>query len=445
MYDIILKKRGGGEFSKDEIEYFINGYTEGSIPDYQASALLMAIFFKGLTHGETFTLTEAMMRSGDVVDLSSVEGVKVDKHSTGGVGDKTTLIVAPLAAACGVTVAKMSGRGLGFTGGTIDKMEAIPGMRTSLEADEFIALVNRSKLAVIGQTGHITPADKKLYALRDVTATVDNLSLIASSVMSKKLASGSDAFVLDVKCGDGAFMNTIEQAGELGSLLVAIGAANNKKTIALVTNMDQPLGRGVGNSIEIAEVIETLKGRGPADITELSLKLASYMIYAGDAAGSQKEGYEKASLALRSGAGLDKLRELIAGQGGDPAVIDDSSLLPSAKFSVTVCSDADGYVGRIAAHDIGLASQRAGAGRETKDDVIDLSAGVILHRKVGDPVRVGETLAVIYGNDEAKLNVAAELAKAAFYVASDKPEPAPLVHAVITGGKWGGDESGCGK
>ncbi|MDR1246075.1 MAG: thymidine phosphorylase [Clostridiales Family XIII bacterium] len=433
MYDVILKKREGAALSKDEIEYFVNGYTEDAIPDYQASALLMAIFFRGLSRDETFMLTEAMMRSGDVADLSSAPGVKVDKHSTGGVGDKTTLIVAPLAAACGVTVAKMSGRGLGFTGGTVDKMEAIPGMRTSLEKDEFTALVNRAKISVIGQTGHIAPADKKLYALRDVTATVDNLSLIASSVMSKKLASGSDAFVLDVKCGDGAFMRTVREAEELGRLLVDIGAANGKKTIALVTNMNQPLGKSVGNALEIAEVIETLKCEGPEDITKLSLTLAGYMILAGGAAESWDEGYEKASRALRSGAGLDKLRELIKGQGGDPAVTDDSTLLPSAAFSVAVRADADGYTDRIAARDIGLASQRAGAGRETKNDVIDLSAGVVLRKKVGDAVKAGETLAVVYGNDKSKLDEAAEITKAAFFTESAPREQEPLIHAVIMG------------
>ncbi|MDR2296468.1 MAG: thymidine phosphorylase [Clostridiales Family XIII bacterium] len=431
MYDIILKKREGEALSKEEITYFVNGCTDGSIPDYQVSALLMAIFFKGLSHDETFLLTDAMMRSGDVVDLSSIEGVKVDKHSTGGVGDKTTLIAGPLAAACGVPVAKMSGRGLGFTGGTVDKMESIPGMRTGPAAADFISLVNRTKLAVIGQTGRIAPADKKLYALRDVTATVDNLSLIASSVMSKKLASGSDAFVLDVKCGNGAFMETIEDAKALGEIMVEIGTASGKKTIALVTNMDRPLGRGVGNGIEVMEAIETLKGAGPADITELSLRLASYMILAGGAAASPDAGYEAAKAALSSGAGLEKLRALIAGQGGNPAVIDDFSLFPKAALSVAVRADADGYVVGVAARDIGIASRRSGAGRETKDDVIDLSAGVVLHKTVGDAVRAGDTLAVVYGNDEARLRAAADVAEAAFRIGRERPAPAPLIYAVI--------------
>jgi pyrimidine-nucleoside phosphorylase len=431
MYDIILKKRDGRTLTQSETEYFVKGFTDGSIPDYQASALLMAIFFRGLSHDETFLLTDAMMRSGDTADLSSIEGIKVDKHSTGGVGDKTTLIVGPLVAACGVPVAKMSGRGLGFTGGTVDKMESIPGMRTSLETDEFISLVNRVKLAVIGQTGHIAPADKKIYALRDVTATVDNLSLIASSVMSKKLASGSDAFVLDVKCGDGAFMETVEDAKALAALMVEIGTAGGKKTIALVTNMSRPLGRGVGNGIEVIEAIETLKGAGPKDITELSLRLASYMIFAGDAAASPEAGYRAAQDALSSGAGLDKLREFIAGQGGNPAVTDDYALFPKAAFSVAVRADADGYVGDLAARGIGIASRRSGAGRETKDEAIDLSAGVILHKTVGDAVKAGETLAVVCGNDEERLNEAAEIAKAAFRIGPEKRRPAPLIYAVI--------------
>jgi pyrimidine-nucleoside phosphorylase len=431
MYDVILKKREGGELSKDEISFFVNGYTEGAIPDYQASALLMAIFFRGLSREETFMLTDAMARSGDMLDLSSLEGVKVDKHSTGGVGDKTTLIAAPLAAACGVTVAKMSGRGLGFTGGTVDKIESIPGMRASLDEDEFVALVNRVKLSVISQTGRVAPADKKLYALRDVTATVDDLSLIAASVMSKKLASGGDAFVLDVKYGDGAFMETARDAEALGGIMAEIGAANGKRTIALVTGMDQPLGMGVGNAIEVAEAIASLKGEGPADVTELSLRLAAYMIYAGGAAGSPDEGYEKASSALYGGAGLGKLREFIAGQGGDPAVIDDVALLPAAALSVTVRADATGYVEGISARGIGVASRRSGAGRETKDDVIDPSAGVVLRVKAGGAVKTGDALASVYGGDECRLAEAAALVKTAFKIGPEKREPAPLIRSVI--------------
>ncbi|MDR3295862.1 MAG: thymidine phosphorylase, partial [Clostridiales Family XIII bacterium] len=318
MIDIIQKKRDGGKLDAGEIEYFVQGVTAGAIPDYQAAALLMAIFFRALCQKEIFLLTDAMKRSGDVIDLSAIQGVKVDKHSTGGVGDKTTFIAAPLAAACGVPVAKMSGRGLGFTGGTVDKMESIPGMRTGMDAAAFTDLVNDKKISVIGQTGHIAPADKKIYALRDVTATVDSLGLIAASVMSKKLASGSDAFVLDVKCGDGAFMKNIGEAKQLAEIMVAIGKAAGKKTIAVVSAMDQPLGKSVGNSMEVIEAIETLKGRGPADITELSLRLSAYMIYAGEKVATPEDGYNLAKIALGSGAGLKKFREFVEGQGGNP-------------------------------------------------------------------------------------------------------------------------------
>lgn len=431
MYDLIYKKREGGTLSGEEIEFFIQGYTNGSIPDYQASALLMAIFFKKMTKEETFELTRAMRNSGDVVDLSGIEGIKVDKHSTGGVGDKTTLVVGPLAAACGVPIAKMSGRGLGFTGGTVDKMESIPGFRTTLEATEFISLVNRVGLSVIGQTAHIAPADKKLYALRDVTATVDNLSLITSSIMSKKLASGSDAIVLDVKCGNGAFMERFEDACELGELMVEIGKADGKKTIAVITDMNQPLGLAVGNSLEVIEAIETLKGNGPKDITELSLKLASYMIFAGEKADSPEEGYTMALKALESGAALKKLAEFIEGQGGDPRVIEDHRLFPQPSCFAGVHAEADGYVSGIKARAIGLASQHSGAGRATKEDSIDLSAGIMLYKKVGDAVQKGDLLATIFGNDQNRVDKGAQEAAAAFQIQADKPEESALVKKVI--------------
>ncbi|HYE68578.1 MAG TPA: pyrimidine-nucleoside phosphorylase [Anaerovoracaceae bacterium] len=431
MYDIIYKKREGGALDKEEIEFFINGYTDGSIPDYQAAALLMAIFLKKMNKEETYALTKAMKNSGDVIDLSEIEGVKVDKHSTGGVGDKTTLIVGPLAAACGVPIAKMSGRGLGFTGGTVDKMEAIPGFKTSVEAKDFIALVNRVGLSVIGQTAHIAPADKKLYALRDVTATVDNLSLITSSIMSKKLASGSDAIVLDVKCGNGAFMERFEDACELGELMVEIGKADGKKTIAVITDMNQPLGLAVGNSLEVIEAIETLKGKGPKDITELSLTLASYMIYAGEKADSPEEGYQMALEALESGAALNKLAEFIAGQGGDPKVIHDHTLLPRPSCLAEIHCQVDGFVGSIEARAIGLASQHSGAGRATKEDSIDLSAGIMLYKKVGDPVRKGDLLATVYGNDQIRVDKGAQEATGAFRIQDSKPEELPLVKKVI--------------
>jgi len=431
MYDIIYKKREGGALTDEEIRFFIEGYTGGTIPDYQASALLMAIFFRKMTKEETYALTKAMKYSGDVVDLSGIEGVKVDKHSTGGVGDKTTLVVGPLAAACGVRIAKMSGRGLGFTGGTVDKMESIPGFRTALEANEFLALVNRVGLSVIGQTAHIAPADKKLYALRDVTATVDNLSLITSSIMSKKLASGSDAIVLDVKCGNGAFMERFEDACELGELMVEIGKADGKKTIAVITDMNQPLGLAVGNSMEVIEAIETLKGKGPRDITELSLKLASYMIFAGEKASSPEEGYEMAQEAMRSGTALRKLSEFIEGQGGDPNVIDDYSLFPKPRCHAEIHAEADGYVGAIEARTVGLASQHSGAGRATKEDSIDLSAGIMMCKKVGDEVKKGELLATVYGSDQIRVDQGAREAAAAFYIQNDKPVKIALVKKVI--------------
>jgi len=426
MYDIILKKRDDNALTKEEIDYFISGYTIGDIPDYQASALLMAIYFNKLSKEETYYLTDAMRRSGDTADLSGINGIKVDKHSTGGVGDKTTLVVAPIAASCGVPIAKMSGRGLGFTGGTVDKMESIPGFRTSLEADEFIGMVNNVGMSVIGQTAHIAPADKKLYALRDVTATIDNIGLITSSIMSKKLASGSDAIVLDVKCGSGAFMEDIEDAAELGQWMVDIGKAAGKNTVALITDMSQPLGKAVGNSLEIIEAIETLKGNGPEDITELALTLASYMIYIGSIAGSPEQGRELAIEHLNSGAALKKLGQFIEGQGGDPRVLIDYSILPAAKFKMEITAERAGYVSAIDARMIGMASQHSGAGRMKKEDAIDLAAGILLERKVGDEVMQNSLLATIYSNDEEKLKDAAHMASAAFTF-SDAPVEKPLL------------------
>lgn len=431
IVDIITKKRDGGKLSKEEIEFFVNGYTKGEIPDYQASALLMAIYFQKMDKEETFQLTDVMRRSGDTIDLTAITGIKVDKHSTGGVGDKTTLIVAPLAAACGVPIAKMSGRGLGFTGGTVDKMESIPGFKTAMEPEEFLAQVNSIGMAVIGQTGHIAPADKKIYALRDVTGTVENLSLISSSIMSKKLAAGSDAIVLDVKCGDGAFMKTPEDASALGKTMCEIGQAAGKKTVALITDMNQPLGKAVGNSLEVIEAIETLKGQGPADITELSLRLAGTMIYVGGKASSVEEGDAMAKDALESGRGLDKLRQFIAAQGGNPQVVDDYSLFGPAKLSLDIVSDSYGFVQKIKAESIGLASQHTGAGRLRKEDPVDLSAGIYLHKKVGDKVAAGDVLATAYGNDQAKLEIGAAEAMRAFVIGDDAPEKEALVKEVL--------------
>lgn len=431
MYDIIYKKREGYALSKEEIEFFIKGYTDGSIPDYQASALLMAIFLKKLNKNETIDLTRAMMKTGDVVDLSAIEGIKVDKHSTGGVGDKTTLIAGSLAAACGVPVAKMSGRGLGFTGGTIDKMESIPGLKTTLKQEEFISLVNNIGLSVIGQTAQIAAADKKLYALRDVTATVDDISLITSSIMSKKLASGSDAIVLDVKFGNGAFMESFEDACRLGELMVEIGKAEGKSIVALITDMNQPLGYAVGNSLEVIEVIETLKGKGPEDITELSLTLASYMIFLGKKASSPEEGYNKVKQALENGSAINKLAEFIEGQGGNPEVINRYDLFPQPSCISKIYAQENGFISSIEAKIIGLASQHSGAGRATKEDSIDLAAGILLNKKVGDRIEAGELLATVYGNDHKRVDNAALEASRAFHIQNSKPQLNNLVKKII--------------
>lgn len=431
MYDIIYRKREGGKLTKEEIDYFVKGYTDGSIPDYQAAALLMAIHFQGMDREETYALTRAMRDSGDQVDLSGIQGIKVDKHSTGGVGDKTTFIVGPLAAACGVPIAKMSGRGLGFTGGTVDKMESVPGLKTTVSAADFIRLVNSEGIAVIGQTSHIAPADKKIYALRDVTATVDHLSLITSSIMSKKLASGSDAIVLDVKCGNGAFMESLEQASELGELMVEIGKADGKRTIAVITDMNQPLGYAVGNSLEVIEAIDTLKGKGPEDITELSLTLAGYMIYAGEKAASYEEGRQMAKEALATGKALEKLTMMIEGQGGDARVIQDYGLFPQPAYCREIYAERDGFITAVAARTIGLASQHAGAGRATKDEEIDLSAGILLKKKAGDLVHAGDVLAAVYGQREEAVKAGAEEAKAAFSIDRQAPQRELLVKKVI--------------
>ena len=431
MNDIIYKKREGSELSREEIEYFIGGYVAGEIPDYQASALLMAIFFRGLSRTETFQLTNAMRYSGDTIDLSAIKGIKVDKHSTGGVGDKTTLIVAPLASACGVPIAKMSGRGLGFTGGTVDKMESIPGFRTTLEPEEFLAQVNKIGMAVIGQTAHITPADKKLYALRDVTATVDSFGLIASSIMSKKLAAGSDAILLDVKVGDGAFMENIDDARTLADLMVDIGDKAGRRTVAAITEMGQPLGRAVGNALEVIEAIQTLKGRGPADITELAEKLAGIMIYLGGKAQTPEQGLDMAADALRSGKGLAQFKRFVAAQGGNPEVAEDYSLLPQAAHRLELKAESEGFVSKIAARSIGLASQHTGAGRATKEDSIDLSAGIYVHKKVGDAVKKGDILATFYGSDMGRLGNAIEEARKAFEISREKVERPKLIKEII--------------
>lgn len=431
MVSIIQKKKDGLPLSKEEIKWFVDGYVKGDIPDYQVSALLMAIYFQGLSKEEIFHLTEAMRYSGDTIDLSSIEGIKVDKHSTGGVGDKTTLVVAPLAAACGVPIAKMSGRGLGFTGGTVDKMESIPGFRTALEPEEFLKQVNTMGMAVIGQTAHITPADKKLYALRDVTATVDNLGLISSSIMSKKLAAGSDAIVLDVKCGDGAFMENIDDAEKLAEMMVEIGKSAGRRTVAAITEMGQPLGKAVGNSIEVIEAIETLKGNGPEDITELAVKLSGIMVYLGGKASSPEEGQTMTKEALDNGRGLAKLGEFIKAQGGNPGVITDYSLFPQHSIEKTLRAKKSGYVRTIEAKKIGLASQQTGAGRATKEDDIDLSAGIMVCKKIADEVQEGDVLARFFGNDEKKLQQAMLIAEEAFVIENEPCQPPQLIKRII--------------
>ncbi|MBR5516527.1 MAG: pyrimidine-nucleoside phosphorylase [Firmicutes bacterium] len=431
MVSIIQKKKDGLQLTPDEIKWFVDGYVAGNIPDYQASALLMAICFQGLEKDEIFHLTEAMRYSGDTIDLSNIEGIKVDKHSTGGVGDKTTLVVAPLAAACGVPIAKMSGRGLGFTGGTVDKMESIPEFKTALEPEKFIDQVNTMGMAVIGQTAQVTPADKKLYALRDVTATVDNLGLISSSIMSKKLAAGSDAIVLDVKVGDGAFMENIEGASQLANMMVEIGNSAGRRTVAAITEMGQPLGCAVGNSIEVMEAIDTLKCNGPKDITELALNLSGIMVYLGGKAQSPEVGMEMTKKAMEDGSGLTKLAQFIEAQGGNPEVINDYSLFPQHSITAQLTAREDGYVQAIKAKQIGLASQQTGAGRATKDDQIDLSAGIKVMKKVGDEVKAGDVLAVFYGNDQQKIDSAIKIAEEAFSIGKDPCEAPKLIKEII--------------
>ena len=377
MVDIIAKKRDGGELSKEEIEHFINGYTDGDIPDYQVSSLLMSIFFNDMTQEERANLTMAMVKSGDEIDLSAIEGVKVDKHSTGGVGDTTTLVLAPLVAALDVPVAKMSGRGLGHTGGTIDKLEAVDGFHVEITEQEFTDIVNRDKVAVIGQSGNLTPADKKLYALRDVTATVNSIPLIASSIMSKKIAAGADAIVLDVKTGDGAFMKDEEDAVELARAMVSIGNNVGRNTMAIISSMSEPLGYAIGNALEVKEAIDTLKGEGPEDLTALCLELGAQMAVLGGAASSLDEAKDKLRAAIDNGEALEKFRVFLKNQGGDASVVDDPSKLPQAEYQFEVKAEESGFVEEIAAEEIGIASAMLGAGRQTKEDEIDLAVGLV--------------------------------------------------------------------
>lgn len=431
MYDLILKKKQGGELSADEIRYMIEGFTEGSIPDYQMSAMTMAICFRGMTPRETVDLTLAMRDSGDVLDLSGIKGVKVDKHSTGGVGDKTSLALTPIIAALGVPVAKMSGRGLGHTGGTIDKLECFDGFTTALSEEQFAGNVNTIGIAIAGQTANLAPADKKLYALRDVTATVDQMSLIASSIMSKKLASGSDAIVLDVKTGNGAFMKKLEDSRALAKEMVSIGTMAGKKTVAVITDMDQPLGRAVGNSLEVREAIDTLRGEGPADFKEVVFALGSQMLMLAGRAADEKEARALMEGVIEDGSALDKFAQFVRAQGGDAAPVYDTSLLPVAGKTLEVTAKESGYVHRILAEDIGIACMTLGGGRETKESAIDLSVGIILEKKNGDAVSDGEVLATIYGNDDAKMQAAYEKIAHAYEIAKEPAAFVPVVREYI--------------
>ena len=431
MYDLILKKKQGGELSTDEIRYMIEGFTEGSIPDYQMSAMTMAICFRGMTPRETVDLTLAMRDSGDVLDLSGIKGVKVDKHSTGGVGDKTSLALTPIIAALGVPVAKMSGRGLGHTGGTIDKLECFDGFTTALSEEQFAGNVNTIGIAIAGQTANLAPADKKLYALRDVTATVDQMSLIASSIMSKKLASGSDAIVLDVKTGNGAFMKKLEDSRALAKEMVSIGTMAGKKTVAVITDMDQPLGRAVGNSLEVREAIDTLRGEGPADFKEVVFALGSQMLMLAGRAADEKEARALMEGVIEDGSALDKFAQFVRAQGGDAAPVYDTSLLPVAGKTLEVTAKESGYVHRILAEDIGIACMTLGGGRETKESAIDLSVGIMREKKNGDAVSDGEVLATIYGNDDAKMQAAYEKIAHAYEIAKEPAAFVPVVREYI--------------
>lgn len=431
MYDLIVKKRNGGTLTKEEIDFCIKGFTEGSIPDYQMSAMMMAIYFQGMTEEETLFLTLAMEHSGDVLDLSGIEGVKVDKHSTGGVGDKTSLALIPMVAACGIKVAKMSGRGLGHTGGTIDKLESFPGFTTEISTELFFRNVRENGISIMGQTKNLAPADKKLYALRDVTATVDNLSLIASSIMSKKLAAGADAIVLDVKTGSGAFMKQEADAFALAKEMVQLGKNAGKETIAVVSDMDQPLGRAVGNILEVKEAIATLRGEGPKDFETLCLTLGSHMLAAGKAAATEEEAKEKLLEVIENGKALEKLAQFIASQGGDSSYVFDTDQFPKAAFTEEIVSKQTGFISQINCEEIGICSLILGGGRETKESKIDLTVGLLLKKKKGDYVNQGETLAVLHGNDREKIELAKERFLKALTFADKAPEPVPFIKGIV--------------
>ncbi|WP_394548314.1 pyrimidine-nucleoside phosphorylase [Priestia aryabhattai] len=430
MVDLIEKKRNGHELNKAEIDFIIEGYTKGDLPDYQLSAFAMAIYFQGMTQEERVNLTQAMVESGDQIDLSKIEGIKVDKHSTGGVGDTTTLVLGPLVAAVDVPVAKMSGRGLGHTGGTIDKLEAVPGFHVEITNEEFIRLVNTNKIAVIGQSGDLTPADKKLYALRDVTATVDSIPLIASSIMSKKIAAGADAICLDVKTGNGAFMKKLEDAEELAKAMVEIGKGVGRNTKAIISDMSQPLGFAVGNALEVKEAIDTLKGEGPEDLTELCLTLGSHMVVLAEKASSLDEARAMLQEVIKSGKALESFKTFLSAQGGDASVADDPSKLPDAAHKIEVPAKEDGYISEIVAEKIGVAAMKLGAGRATKESEIDLAVGIMLNKKVGDSVKKGDSLVTIHSNSEDVQEVM-DIVYDSYSTVAEKVEAPTLIYKEI--------------
>ncbi len=429
-YDIIKKKRDGECLSDEEIRFFTDGYTKGDIPDYQAAALCMAIYFQGMNEGETVALTLAMRDSGEITDLSGVSGIRVDKHSTGGVGDKTSLVVAPIVASLGLTVAKMSGRGLGHTGGTVDKLESIPGFRVDMSREEFERIADKTKIAIVGQSAQLAPADKLLYALRDVTATVDSMPLIASSIMSKKLAANDDCIVLDVKTGNGSFMKTEEKSRALAEIMVEIGKRAGKKTVALVTDMSRPLGNAIGNSLEVIEAIEALRGAGPSDLRELCLSLAAEILSLAGKGGFY-ECKKMAERAISDGSALAKFKEMVGAQGGDVRAIEDTSLFPTAPVCYEVKSNRDGYITEVDTEGYGLCALMLGAGRNKKEDKIDLSAGIILERKTGDRVKKGDTIAKMYAADTRKCEIAAERLLAYTTIGENPPIPVPLVLGAV--------------
>lgn len=431
MTDLIAAKRDGGKLSAEEIDFIVQGYTKGEIPDYQMSAMCMAILLRGMDDEETLNLTMSMMHSGEVLDLSAIKGVKADKHSTGGVGDKTSLILCPMVAACGLKIAKMSGRGLGHTGGTIDKLESFPGYDTGISDERFIENVNRVGIAITSPTADIDPADKKLYALRDVTGTVPSIPLIVSSIMSKKLAAGADVIVLDVKCGDGSFMKTLDDARELATEMVEIGKMAGRKTVAVITDMDEPLGHAVGNALEVKEAIATLHGEHKSELLELCLTLGACILTQAGLAADDAAARAMLEQTIADGSALKKLAEFVAAQDGDPAAIYDPALLPAAPVQMEVPSPASGYVRHIAATDVGLVSMRLGGGRATKDSTIDYGVGIVLHKKVDEPVAAGESLATIHAADEAAARKAVAELTACYTITPDAPPAAPFIKAII--------------